>query len=132
MEPERTGPSGSEPGHRQEYLAGSQNPIPLVSHGEGPTFDGPTKRLGHGVVEVRDERLDPVLEVHLGGEVAAAKQLAHENGEPDLDLIDPRRVLRREVEGDAMAGVAQEGLARRHGGENAGLALLAEIVGDAA
>jgi len=64
----------------------------------------------------------------LGGEVAASEQLAHQDGEPDLDLIDPGRVLRREVEGDAMAGVAQERLPRRHGGEDAGLALLAHHV----
>ena len=40
--------------------------------------------------------------MRLGSEPAAAAQLAHQDGEPDLDLIDPRCVLRREVEGDAL------------------------------
>jgi hypothetical protein len=52
--------------------------------------------------------------------------------EPDLKLVDPRRMLRREVEHDAMAGVAQECLAARHRGQHAGLALLAQIIGDMA
>jgi len=35
------------------------------------------------------KRLDPLFEMLLGGEVASAEQLAHQDGEPDLDLIDP-------------------------------------------
>ena len=71
------------------HLAGSRNPVPPVSCGERPALHGPPERLGHGLVEVGDERLDPLLEVRLGGEVAAAKQFAHQDGEPDLNLINP-------------------------------------------
>src|SRR3954451_24588924 len=69
--------------------------------------------------------------MRLGGEVAAAEQLADQDRKPDLDLVDPRGVLGREVEGDPMIGVTQERLACRHRLENAGFSLLAEVMFDA-
>jgi hypothetical protein len=42
----------------------------------------------------------------------------------NLDLIEPRGVLGREVEGDAVTGIAQECLACRHRLEDAGYPLL--------
>ena len=56
----------------------------------------------------------------LGGEVAAAEEFADQDREPNLDLIEPRGVLGREVEGDAVTGIAQECLACRHRLEDAG------------
>ena len=82
-------PLAARRGLRLVHFAESRNPVQPVSHGERPPLHGPAERLGHGLVEVGDERLDPLLEVRLGGEVATAEQLAHQNGEPDLDLIDP-------------------------------------------
>ncbi len=52
-----------------------------------------------------------------------------ENQNPDL--IEPRGLLGREVEGDAVTGIAQECLACRHRLEDAGYPL-PEIVVDAA
>src|SRR3954469_17644265 len=48
---------------------------------------GPLERLGEGAVEVGDEGFDARLQVLLRGEAGAAQQLAHEDGEPDLDLV---------------------------------------------
>src|SRR6058998_1171826 len=93
---------------------------------------GPLERLGEGAVEVGDEGFDARLQVVLGGEAGAAQQLAHEDGEPDLDLVEPRGMLGGEVKADAVAGVAQECLAADHRGQYAGLALLAEIFVDPA
>src|ERR1700730_13810805 len=93
---------------------------------------GPEEWLGHGCIEVGNEALDPLLEMLLGGEVAAAEEFAHEDREPNLDLVEPRGVLGREVEGDPVAGVAQECLACRHRLKDTGLSLLSEIFVDAA
>jgi hypothetical protein len=72
------------------------------------------------------------LEILDGGEVAAAEHFAREDGKPHLDLVEPRGVLGREVEDDAMAGVAQEARARGHRLEDAVLAFDAEVAVDAA
>lgn len=93
---------------------------------------GPAKRLGQGVVEVVDEGGEFALEVINGGEVAAADDFAREDGEPHLDLVEPRGMLGREVEDDAVAGVAQEAHARGHRLEDAVLAFDAEVAVDAA
>ena len=84
-----------------------------MSNGEQPARHGPAERLGQSLVAVGDERLDPLPEMRLGAEVAAAKQLVHQDGEADLDLIDPGRVPRREVEGDAVADRTLQGLPQR-------------------
>jgi hypothetical protein len=88
--------------------------------------------LRHRGIEIGDEALDPLLEMLLGGEVAAPEQLADQDREPNLDLVDPGRVLRREVEGDPMRGIAKECLACRHRLEDARLSLLPKLFVDAA
>jgi hypothetical protein len=50
----------------------------------------------------------PLLELLLGREVAAAEEFADQDREPNLNLVEPRGVLGREGEGDAMTGIAQE------------------------
>jgi hypothetical protein len=92
----------------------------------------PAKRLGQGIVEVVDEGGELALEILDRGEVAAAEHFAREDGEPHLDLVEPRGMLGREVEDDAMAGVAQEARARGHRLEDAVLAFDAEVGVDAA
>src|SRR5215213_11527362 len=62
---------------------------------------GPLERLAEGAVEVGDESLDAGLQILPGGEAGAPQQLAHEDGEPDLDLIEPRSMFGREVKADA-------------------------------
>ena len=47
-------------------------PCFLISCGERLSLHGPAEWLGHGGIEIGEERLDPLLEVILGGEVAAA------------------------------------------------------------
>src|SRR3954471_11446188 len=77
-------------------------------------FHGPAERLGHGGVEVGDEAFDPLLKMLLGGEAAATEKLADQDRKPNLDLVDPRGMLGREVKDDPVIGIAQESLARRH------------------
>src|SRR5271156_2954423 len=87
----------------------------------------PAEGLGHGGVEVGDELLDPGLQHVLAGEVAAADELSRQNGKPDFDLIQPRRVLGREVENDSMVFLAQKRFAGCLGRKDPGLALDAEV-----
>src|SRR3977135_1165851 len=54
------------------------------------------------------------------------KQFAHEDREPDLDLVKPGGVLGGEVEDDAVRRIAQELLTRLLGGEHAAFALDAQ------
>ena len=51
------------------------SPVPFSS---SHVVSGLAEWLGHGGVEVGYEGLDPLLQVLLGGEVAAAQQLAHQ------------------------------------------------------
>src|SRR5205823_231257 len=88
---------------------------------------GPAEGLGHGLVEVSDELLDPGAQGVLTGEIAAAKELSHQDREPNLDLVEPRCVFGREVKGDAMLRVAQECFSGRLGCEDARLSFDAEF-----
>jgi hypothetical protein len=63
------------------------------------------------LVEVGDEAGDAVAEILGRGERAAAQDLAGKNGEPEFDLVEPGGMLGREVEADAVIGIAQEGFA---------------------
>ena len=69
----------------------------------GP-FEGPG-----GAVVVVDEGHDAGGEVIDRGEGGAPEELAGQDGEPDLDLIEPGAVGGRVVEDDAMGGIGQEG-----------------------
>ena len=53
-----------------------------------------------GVIVGRDEGVDVSLELGGGVERCAGKRLSGEDGEPDLDLIEPGRMRRGEVEVD--------------------------------
>jgi hypothetical protein len=76
-----------------------------ISRHQRLPFHRPAERLCHGGVEVRDQAFDPLLEVPLGREVAAAEEFTDQDRKPDLDLVDPARMLGCEVEGDAMTGI---------------------------
>jgi len=79
------------------------------SGGERFCFHGPTEGLCHGAVEVGDEGFSFCTQLCLPGEIATTKELSRQDGEPDFDLVEPRGVSRREMEGDAMLGLTQEG-----------------------
>src|SRR2546430_17446979 len=80
------------------------------SGGSGERFTrvSPTERPCHGSVEVGDELLDFGAQGFLAGETGATEELSHQDGEPDFDLVEPRGVPRREMEGDAVLGLRQE------------------------
>src|SRR4051794_16878822 len=77
-------PQGPSPPRRKNELRSDGH-----SRSERLSCHGPLERLGECAVEVGDEGLDAGLQVLLGGEAGAAQQLAHEDGEPDLDLVQP-------------------------------------------
>ena len=70
-------------------LASEIEGLILNSDGERFSSIGPAEGLGHGCVEVGDEALDVGAQVLFGGEVAAAKEFLHQDGEPDFDLVEP-------------------------------------------
>ena len=80
------------------HLAGSLNPLGSVSGHERFPLHGPAEGFRHGGIEVGDETLDPLLKMVLRCEVAAPEKLPDQDREPDFDLVDPGRMLRREVE----------------------------------
>src|ERR1051325_5067614 len=96
--------------------------------GERLSGVGPAEGLGHGSVEVGDELLDFGAQGFLAGEITATEELSHQDREPDFDLVEPRGVSGREVEGDAMLGLRQEGGAGGLGSEHAGFALATQLV----
>jgi hypothetical protein len=81
---------------------------------QGVAFPRPLERMGV-MIPVGDEALDAQLKVFYAVEVAQLQALSVQDREPDLDLVQPGRVRRREVELEAipMSSVpAPRGLAR--------------------
>ena len=103
---------GSQPDQQLVHLAGSLNALGSVSGHERFPLHGPAEGFRHGGIEVGDETLDPLLKMFLRCEIAAPEKLPDQDREPDFDLVDPGRVLRREVERDAMARFDTADLAR--------------------
>jgi len=83
-----------------DSFCGSRERLSRVGRAEG---------LGHCSVEVGDELFDFGAQRFLAGEIAATEELSHQDREPDFDLVEPRGVSGREVEGDAMLGLTQQG-----------------------
>src|SRR2546421_11942477 len=92
----------------------------------------PFERLGHGVVIIVDERQDPGLQVLDRKKRAPFEQLAHQNAEPDFDLIDPRTVLGGVMEHDLVGRITQKGSTAGHGGQNPTFAFDAQLLIQAA
>src|SRR4051812_27501874 len=88
--------------------------------------EGPLEGLGHHLVEIRNEVQNLGSQICLGGKTAAANDPPDQDAEPDLHLVQPRRMLRRVDEADAVTGILQELLAARHRFQHAALALLAQ------
>src|ERR1700749_590639 len=93
------------------YVDGRTNPF-VGSCGERFAGHGPLERFGEGAIEIGNEGFDASLQVFFGSEAGAAQEFAREDGEPDLDLVEPGSVLGREVKADPVALVAQKSFAR--------------------
>src|ERR1051325_9394781 len=91
--------------------------------GQERTLIGPLEGSGLGAIVVRDEGERLGGEVLDGGEGAAAEELAGEDRQPDLDLVEPGAVVGRVVEDDPMGGVAEEGGPGLARGQDPALAL---------
>ena len=93
---------------------------------------GPAERLAEDVVEVVNEIEHASLEIFERGKACALEQSSREDGEPDLDLVEPRAVSWGVDEADPRRGILQERAARLLGLEDTGLAFDAEIFLNAA
>src|SRR5438270_11665972 len=91
---------------------------------EDAAGEGPLEGLGHHLVEILDEGEDLVAEILPGGKTAAADDPPGQDAEPDLHLVQPRAVLGRVDEADAVLSVLQEPLAAGHRLQHTALALL--------
>ena len=86
----------------------------MESCGERFAGHGPLERLGEVAIEKGDEGFDAGLQVFfaIGSEAGTAKEFAREDGEPDLDLVEPGSVFGREVKADPVTLIAQKNFAR--------------------
>jgi len=92
----------------------------------------PLERLGEHGVEVADEGQHPRPQVIKRLEARPLEQTTHQDTEPDLHLVQPRAVFRRVHEANTVREVRQESGAALHAGQDAALALDAEVFFDAA
>src|SRR6266545_3912452 len=107
--------------------------VPIrVSDRERPSGIGPAKRLAEDVVEVLDEIEHARSQIFKRSKAGTLEKAASQDGEPDLDLVEPRAVAGGIDESNSVGGVLQEGLTRLLRLEDALLALEAELLLDAA
>jgi len=92
---------------------------------------GPLEWLGHRAIEVSDEIEHLVPQIVKRGEIATSEQLTNQDTQPELHLVQPRRMLRRVMKDDFVRRVCQECGPCRHRLQNAALVLNSEILGDA-
>src|SRR4051812_23897974 len=91
-------------GLRRSFVSTARPKSVDGSGGECCALVGPFERPGGAIVVVDEGQ-------HLGGEVvdrgegASAEELAGEDREPDLDLVEPGAVVRGVVEDDPMGGI---------------------------
>src|SRR5438046_1835570 len=94
--------------------------------GEWGALVGPLEGAGRAIVVI-DEGEDAGREILDRGEGAATEELASQDRQPDLDLVEPGAMVGRVVQDDAVAGVAQEGGPGLARGQDAGLTLDAQV-----
>src|SRR5213075_2214634 len=97
-----------------------------------PTRVRPAERLSEHVVEVRNELRRAGAQILERSEAGALEQAPRQDGEPDLDLVQPRTVARRVDEANPVGRVFQKRPARLLRLEDAGLALGADFILDPA
>ena len=90
---------------------------------EGSAGIGPAERLSEDVVEVVDEVEYAGSQVVDRSKAGALEQSSSEDGEPDLDLVEPRAGSRGVHKADLVRGILQKRAARLLGLEDPGLAL---------
>src|SRR5271163_4734148 len=95
---------------------------PPILTSEGPSSNvqrasgvGPLEWLGQRFVEIRDEGQDFLAQILHGRKVASLDHAPHQDAEPNLDLIQPRRMFRHIHKTDAMRLVLQKLPPGRHG-----------------
>ncbi len=69
---------------------------------------GPLERMGHRLMIVDEKRENLLLKVLQRAKVAALKQLARQNAEPDFDLVHPGSMLGGVIQDDPMRGIMQK------------------------
>src|SRR5512135_1565327 len=79
-----------------------------------PTGVRPAERLGEHPIEVGDEVQELAAQVRHRRERPPTDHLPHDHPEDDLDLVQPRAVLRQIYEPDAVTRTRQERLPARH------------------
>ena len=92
--------------------------------GQGSAGVGPTERFGEGTIEVLDELEQAVLESGQGRKVSTLHNAPSNDSKYDLDLIEPRRMLRYIHKPNAMVHIVKEGLSRLYRFQNARFLLL--------
>src|SRR5262249_30247176 len=94
---------------------------------------GPAKRFGQRLVEIVDEVNDALSQGCQRWKISTLQDAPYQDAEPDLDLVQPRRVLRRVDEAKAMLQVREKRLAAGHRFQHSGLPLFTErLLRDAA
>ena len=102
-----------------------------MSRLERPAGIGPAERLTEDVVEVVNEIEHASLEILERGKACALEQSSREDGEPDLDLVEPRAVSWGIDETDSVRRVLQKLAARSLRLKDPDLAFDAECFFDA-
>ena len=87
-------------------------------HGESLALIGPFEGFGGAIVRVNESQHFG-LQFRYTSEGATPEQFAHQNGEPYLDLVEPRTLLGRVMEHHCVGGIAQECRTAGHQGEDA-------------
>ena len=100
----------------------------MVLYLQGLSLVGPFERFSHRAVIIVDERQDLGLQVLDGKKRAPFEQLAHQNAEPDFDLIHPRTVLGGGMDHHLLARITQKCRTAGHGGQNPALAIAAQLL----
>ncbi len=93
-------------------------------------FVGPVKGPIGSAVVVGNKGQDALAQLRDGNPTGASQQAAHQNAEPDLNLVEPETVFGSVDEANAMAGVGEKGGARAHAGEMTAFAFDTELLLD--
>ena len=96
------------------------------SHVQWTTRIRPFERLRHRHIVILDETQDPITQVILRSEHTAAKHSTTQNAEPNLHLVQPRRMFWNINKTHTMTRITQKRLACRHRFQDSALPLHAE------
>ena len=99
--------------------------------GQSFALIGPLEGFSHGAVVIVNESQNLGLQILDRSERTASEELAHQDGEPNLDLIHPGTMIGRIMKDDLVGGITQERRTARHQGQDAIFAFLAQILLDA-